>query len=65
MFYSPPTPKTSTSLWGTVIAQYIILLWMNGYKSLVDSQLTLSTEHIEFKVQSNFVSVSLNGLRKI
>ena len=37
---------------------------MNEYKSLVDSQLTLSAEHTEFKVQSNLGFASLNGPRK-
>lgn len=41
-----------------------IVQWKTEYKSLVDSQLTLSAKHTEFKFQSNFVSVSLNGLRK-
>lgn len=37
---------------------------MNEHKSLADSQLTLSAEHTECKVQSNLGFASLNGPRK-
>ena len=37
---------------------------MIEYKSLADSQLTLTAEHTEFKVQSNLGFASLNDPRK-